>query len=229
MIIRHKLRGNFAIVPNAIFHDECLSLEAKALLAYLLSLPENWEVRHDQLQRKLAVGRKLLDRCFRELIAARYVARDERQGRDHRNRFTTLNYIVRNVPESPISDAPEPQRRRPQRPGRSGNNKEEIKTDFNNPFSKSLPAEQAVAPKAQQVVYSQLGQRALEAGLRPVFVGSKPYEAWCKFRGGADSMPGFVDRARIDGRMREFVWLPSVFPPKHPAQDAEGGAGWSDL
>jgi hypothetical protein len=36
-------------------------------------------------------------------------------------------------------------------------------------------------------------------------------------------MPGFVDRARIDGRMREFVWLPSVFPPKHPAQDAEGG------
>src|SRR5258706_476053 len=76
---------------------------------------------------------------------------------------------------------------------------------------------------------SQLGQRALAAGLRPVFVGSKPYEAWCNFRGGADSMPGFVDRARIDGRMREFVWLPSVYPPKHPAQDAERGGGWSDL
>ena len=80
--------------------------------------------------------------------------------------------------------------------------------------------------KSSEDVYSQLGQRALEAGLRPVFVGSKPYEAWCKFRGGADSMPGFVDRARIDGRMREFVWLPSVYPPKHPAQDAEGGGGW---
>jgi hypothetical protein len=227
MIIRHKLRGHFAMIPNAIFHDTRLSIEAKALLAYLLSLPGNWEVRHDQLRRKLGIGRKLLDRCFRELTAAGYAARDEKQGRDKHNRFTTLNYIVQNVPEPPPSEAPEPRRQGPKRPRDSDSNNENNKTDLNNPFSKSLPIEQAGAPKAQQVVYSELGQRALTAGLHPVFVGSKPYEAWCRFRGGADSMPGFVDRARIDGRLREFVWLPSVYPPKHhPAQAAEGGGGW---
>ena len=160
MIIRHKLRGHFAMIPNAIFHDTRLSIEAKALLAYLLSLPGNWEVRHDQLQRKLGIGRKLLDRCFREVIAAGYVARDEKQGRDQRNRFTTLNYIVRNVPELPTTEAPEPRRREPKRPRDNDSNNEDNKTDFNNPFSKSLPAEQAGGPKAQQVVYSQLGQRA---------------------------------------------------------------------
>src|SRR3954469_25947037 len=104
MIIRHKHQGRFVIVPNQIFDDTRLSFAAKGLLAYLLSLPPNWEVRHDQLQRKLGIGRKLLGKALSELIKAGYVTRDESQMRDEFNRFTTLNYVVSDVPDAGASD-----------------------------------------------------------------------------------------------------------------------------
>jgi hypothetical protein len=214
MIIRHKHRGRFAVVPNAIFDDQRLSFGAKGVLAYLLSLPPNWEVRHDQLQRKLGIGRKLLTKALSELIKAGYVTRDESQMRDEFNRFTTLNYVVSDVPDSRASDAPFPARPEPKRARDSGNNKKTIKTDSNNPFSKSLPAAHGKGEAARQMTYSDLGQRALAAGNSPVFVGSRPYQAWCDVRGGLDAMPGFVDRVLINGRAQEVVWMPSVYPPK---------------
>jgi hypothetical protein len=212
MIIRHKHEGRFVIVPNGIFHDRRLSLAAKGLLAYLLSLPPNWEVRHDQLQRKLGIGRRLLERSFKELIAAGYAVRDEMQGRDERNRFTTLNYVVSDTAVPIIPDDRSPMRARPGRKMSSGNNKEEIKTDFNKPISKSLSVDRTEAKGSHQVIYSDFGQRALFAGNRPVYVGSKPYEAWREFRGD-DGMPGFIDRAMVDGRPQDLVWMPSVYPP----------------
>src|SRR5262245_621112 len=105
MIIRHKHKGRFVLLPNGIFHDPRLSLVAKGLLAYLLSLPPNWEVRHDQLRQELGIGRKILDKAFKELIAAGYVVRDEMQGRDEQNRFTTLNYVVSDISNATNPDA----------------------------------------------------------------------------------------------------------------------------
>jgi hypothetical protein len=95
MIIRHKHKGRFTVVPNAIFNDDRICPGAKGLLGYLLSRPGNWDVRHDQLQRKLDIGRKLLSKLLKELERAGYLERDEEQGRDGYNRFTTLNYVVR--------------------------------------------------------------------------------------------------------------------------------------
>jgi hypothetical protein len=78
--IRHRHKKSFVIVPNGIFHDARLSLGAKGLLAYLLSLPPDWDVRDDQLQRELRIGRKQLEKHLEELIAAGYVVRDQVQG-----------------------------------------------------------------------------------------------------------------------------------------------------
>jgi hypothetical protein len=113
VIIRHKHTGSFTVVPNAIFNDDRLSLTAKGLLGYLLSRPRNWEVRHDQLQRKLDIGRKLLSKLLNELREAGYLERDEEQGRDDQNRFTTLNYVVRDIPELTAADVPTPLRSEP--------------------------------------------------------------------------------------------------------------------
>jgi hypothetical protein len=221
MIIRHKHKGRFVIVPNGIFHDPRLSLAAKGLLAYLLSLPADWEVRHDQLQRKLGIGRKLLDRAFRELIAAGYVIRDEFQGRDEHNRFTTLNYVVSDITNRVTPDVPSPTHAKPPRKRSSGNNKERIKTDLTNPFPKSLPVEQGRSEQAQQRQFTEFGERALAAGQCAVFVGSEPYEAWRRFR-GEDGMPGFIDRAIINGRMQKIVWMPSLYPPDRAGHKSGG-------
>jgi len=214
MIIRHRHKGRFTPVPNSIFEDDRLSIEAKGLLGYLLSRPPNWQARHDQLQQKLGIGRKLLKRCLEELIAAGYVERDERQGRDEFNRFTTLNYIIRDIPTHSITAAPKPPRPEPLHSRNSGNNKEGIKTDLNKPFSKSLPHEQQEKTRqADQAVYTDFGQHALASGQRPVYVGSKPHQAWVRFR-GEDGMPGFIDVVIVDCKNHQVVWMPSVYPPR---------------
>jgi hypothetical protein len=223
MIIRHKHKGQFVIVPNGIFHDPRLSLAAKGLLAYLLSLPKNWEVRHDQLQRKLGIGRKLLDRSFKELVVAGYVTRDESQGRDSHNRFTTLNYVVSDITDRAMPDVSSPARIKPPRERNNGNNKEEINTDSTKPFPKPLSIKQADPDEACRDKYSELGKRARAAGQHPVYIGSEPHKAWCAYRGD-NGMPGFVDQAIIGGKLRQIIWMPSVFPPKisTPNDSGEG-------
>jgi hypothetical protein len=213
MIIRHKHKGRFSIVPNGIFHDPRLSLPAKGLLVYLLSLPPDWEVRHDHLQDKLRIGRKLLESAFKEIIAAGYAVRDEIQDRDEHHRFTTLNYVVSDVSSRAISDVPFSSRSKPKRRRSSGNNKERVKTELTNTtLPKSLPIAPGRKVKASRKQYTEMGNRAVAAGLCAVFVGSEPYEAWRKLR-GEDGMPGFIDRVVIDGRLREVVWMPSLYPP----------------
>lgn len=96
-IVRREHRAQFTIVPNAIFRDDRLSIEAKGVLGYLLSRPHNWQVRLDHVGRTQRVGRKKLQRIFRELIGAGYVTREQMRTTDDR-RFCEIDYVVRDVP-----------------------------------------------------------------------------------------------------------------------------------
>jgi hypothetical protein len=73
--------------------------------------------------------------------------------------------------------------------------------------SRSIAIEDAL-----RLDYTEFGKHALAAGNKPVFVGSKPYQAWLAFR-GEDGMPGFVDRVTIDEKIQNVVWMPSLNPP----------------
>ena len=96
-IVRREHRAHFTIVPNAVFADARLSVEAKGVLGYLLSRPHKWQVRLEHIGRTLKVGRKKLQRIFRELIGAGYVTREpQRFGACHR--FGDLDYVVRDMP-----------------------------------------------------------------------------------------------------------------------------------
>lgn len=228
MIIRHRHKGRFTVVPNAIFNDDRLSLGSKGLLGYLLSLPGNWQVRHDQLQYQLGVGRKLLSKLLLELEEAGYLERDLEQARDEHNRFMPYNYIVRDIPEPVISGAPAALRAEPPRQADAGNKKEEINTDSTKPFPKPLSTKQAEQKAACQDKYSEMGERAHAAGNHPVYIGSEPHKAWCAYRGD-DGMPRFVDQAVIGGKLRKIVWMPSVFPPRSSARSCSGQGGGQTL
>jgi hypothetical protein len=96
-VVRREHRAHFTIVPNAVFADARLSVEAKGVLGYLLSRPHKWRVRLEHVGRTLKVGRKKLQRIFRELIGAGYVTREpQRFAPGHR--FGDLDYVVRDVP-----------------------------------------------------------------------------------------------------------------------------------
>ena len=57
-IVRREHRAHFTILPNAIFLDQHLSIEAKGVLGYLLSRPNKWSVRLEQVGRILNIGRR---------------------------------------------------------------------------------------------------------------------------------------------------------------------------
>ena len=108
-IIRREHRAHFTVLPNAIFVDQRLSIEAKGALGYLLSRPNKWSVRLEQVGRTLKVGRRKLQRIFRELISAGYVTRDQRR-LGGVQRYGQMDYVVRDVPVAihPVDNSAKP-------------------------------------------------------------------------------------------------------------------------
>jgi hypothetical protein len=215
-IIRREHNGNFTIVPNAIFADRRLSIEAIGTLGYLLSRPPNWSARHDHLKKTLGLGRQKFERVMRELISAGYAERDSEQPRDRNNQFSSYNYVIRDVALAgpptgePLSGFP--QRRSRCRKPDNGNKKEIIKTNPNKTPSIVSPKGQAEAPLAGDEELTEFGLAARDAGCRFIYEGSKPFTAWQAFRGD-DGMPP-IDTVIEGGVERRGVWLASLYPPR---------------
>lgn len=83
-IKKTKLDDNYASIPNSTLRDPRLSLEAVGLLAYLLSLPEDWEVRATQIQKQFGIGRVKQCRLYKELEGAGYLEKQNGRGVDGR-------------------------------------------------------------------------------------------------------------------------------------------------
>lgn len=67
------ISGDFTTISNKPLQDERLSLEARGLIASVLSLPRDWSFNRVWAQRKFKVGRDKLDRILGELKAAGYM------------------------------------------------------------------------------------------------------------------------------------------------------------
>ncbi len=96
MKIIRVARGNdeFIAMPRAPFQDNRITAEAKGVFGYLLTLPPDSKIRHDPLRRALGIGRDRLERIFKELIGAGYVARSEKQTRVGGGVFGGYDYVV---------------------------------------------------------------------------------------------------------------------------------------
>lgn len=68
MIIRRRHTGNFTTIGNELFGDERLQLDEVGILTFLLSRPDNWEVRRPALMRRWRVGRDALRRIVTNLV-----------------------------------------------------------------------------------------------------------------------------------------------------------------
>lgn len=74
-IIRRNYTSRYAAFPNAIWEDGWIGIDEKGVLGYLLSRPPNWNVHLSHVARVMRVGKDRMQRIFRTLIAAGYVAR----------------------------------------------------------------------------------------------------------------------------------------------------------
>lgn len=73
-IVRNAdISENFTIVGNNIIKDDRLSIEARFVLIYMRSFKKGWVFYKRDLQERLKIGRRVIDRCFDELSDVGYL------------------------------------------------------------------------------------------------------------------------------------------------------------
>ena len=86
-----KKTENFTILDNTLFKDENLSWKAKGLLAYLLHLPNDWQIYLEDLKNRSTDGKESTRTAINELIEKGYIQRT----RVHENgKFKRYDYTV---------------------------------------------------------------------------------------------------------------------------------------
>lgn len=73
--LRVRKDSNYSCINNQPLRDVTLSWAARGLLAYLLSMPDNWQVNTDQLIEQSPAGRDHVLSLLRELEAIGYFVR----------------------------------------------------------------------------------------------------------------------------------------------------------
>ena len=104
-IIRAPRRNRYLVLDQRIIDDTRLSWAARGMLAYLLSRPDNWEVRVTDLQRRGNLGRDGTYRLISDLRSTGYV--EFQQTRDALGRIRGGSYIVREIPNPPHPESPD--------------------------------------------------------------------------------------------------------------------------
>lgn len=74
-VFRIKKSNHYSVIPNPPFQNREMSLEARGLLAYLLTKPDNWELMNSDLYTCSPAGRHKVDRILAELKSFGHVRR----------------------------------------------------------------------------------------------------------------------------------------------------------
>jgi len=112
MIIRRRLTRHFTTIDNAILEDPRLSAEAMGVLLYLISRPDDWQVRLVQLGKRFRVGRDKIQGVMREIIACGY-AKHERKRDSNTGAFASGEYVLTDEPANIGNGGSSPQPENP--------------------------------------------------------------------------------------------------------------------
>lgn len=138
-IIRAEKTGNYTMMSNTCLRDVNLSARAKGVYAYIMSLPDNWNLHRKELYTHFSEGRDALDRAFKELQDAGYVSKDRL--RDDKQRIVGWLYT--------IHETPDPELLKTRDTGNQGSgNRPLLKTEEPS-TDKNLPAEGSTRPKGR--------------------------------------------------------------------------------
>ena len=96
-VIRVIKNKNYTTISNQLFKDKTISLKAKGLMAYLLSLPSDWDLSINGIVACSKEGRRSIGNTIKELINAGYIERI--QIRD-KGKFVGYDYFVFEQPKA---------------------------------------------------------------------------------------------------------------------------------
>ena len=78
-IFKKKVFEDYTVIINTLIKDKSLTWQARGLLMYLLSKPDNWTVTKTDLANSSPVGGDAVATILKELETAKYVAREKFQ------------------------------------------------------------------------------------------------------------------------------------------------------
>jgi hypothetical protein len=91
----HAFDDHFTQIPNDWVRDERLSLEARGLLAQIMSHRPGWNLSIKSLALRNSVGRDKVRRILDELLTHGYLERSEAQSHDERGHLAGFDYTTR--------------------------------------------------------------------------------------------------------------------------------------
>lgn len=101
MIIRRKHTANFTTIGNVLFNDERLKADEVGIIGYLLSRPNDWEVRRPQLAKRFDYGREAIKRVIWNGMRFGWIVAQRTQQSDGRFRVV---YEIKDQPGPELSD-----------------------------------------------------------------------------------------------------------------------------
>ena len=90
----HDFDDHFAQIPNAWLRDGRVSLEARGLLAQIMSHRPGWNLSINSIAHQNNVGRDKVRRILDELIEAGYLERSESQAHNDKGHLAGYDYIT---------------------------------------------------------------------------------------------------------------------------------------
>lgn len=101
MIVRSpRPESNWTVLQNAVLRHPKLTFKARGLLAYLLSLPDNWTVSAERIAQSGPDGRDAIRTALRELETAGYLRRQRIQNRH--GQWITQSIVYDTPCEQPV-------------------------------------------------------------------------------------------------------------------------------
>jgi len=102
MIVRGpRKQSNFTVLPNEALRDVRLSYKARGLLAFILSMPDDWSTSSQALARQGKDGRDSVRTGLRELRDLGYVKLQKRQ---HQSGIWRTDVIVYDCPQPAVEN-----------------------------------------------------------------------------------------------------------------------------
>jgi hypothetical protein len=172
----HAFDDHFARIPNDWLRDDRLSLEARGLLAQIMSHKPGWNLSIRSISAQNRIGKEKVRRIIEELMKYEYLERSEKQGKDEKGRMTSYDYITRD----PLPRTAEPRTEKPHtadRPIKKTKPKEEqtkqktidIELEFNQ-FWAAYPLK-----KDKRVAFKAFERALKRASIEDIVAGAERY------------------------------------------------------
>lgn len=197
-----RRKNGYSVISNTALRDKRLSARAKGVYAYIMTLPEDWQIYKEELYTHFTEGRDALNKAIKELISIGYM--ETIQTKD-KGKFGCNEYIIKDTADGePFTEKPRtvtPMTENPQLL-----NTEELSTDKvitdNTPYS---PPQNSEEDKIRKEVVNHLNDK-IGTSYRPGSQNTKRHIS-ARIREGY-SLEDF--KSVIDFKVKEWVKDPKM-------------------